>query len=154
MTDEQQQQQQQQQQPEDLDFIICLSFHKLQEQNHSLLPFVLIRNALTSQPQPSSPLIWTKEAEDSEMKEEQVEQQNWLDACFDDLEQEDSLMDDFGDMMLCASAERAGIDPRQMPPFFFPLHHHDKQDDGDSPQQQQTAYQHGDTRENDTNHMS
>ncbi|KAI9268895.1 hypothetical protein BDA99DRAFT_336559 [Phascolomyces articulosus] len=140
MSKQQQPKQRSIQAKEDLDFIICLSFHKLQEQNHhSLLPFVLIRNALTAQPPPqpslssttsehlvfsNTPSSFLMEEHQEEIihQEEQQREQNWLDACFDDLnrqeqeqennnnnnEDEDIVMeDDFGDMLFHASIQRA-----------------------------------------------
>lgn len=141
---------------QDLDFIIGLSFYKLEQVTHSgqskggggLLPFVLIRNALISQPPRAYPynVITDDENDDSiepsiqqdeaicveEDLLKQEEEHIWLEACFDELqddpmlehqlqheddknddeEEDDSLMlDDFGDMMFMSAAKRAGIKP-------------------------------------------
>lgn len=101
----------------DLDFIIGLSFHKLEQVTHSgqskggggLLPFVLIRNALISQPPRASyPYNVITHDDDNEDSIEasiqqdeaicveqdllkQEEEHIWLEACFDELQDDPML---------------------------------------------------------------
>ncbi|KAI9320604.1 hypothetical protein BX666DRAFT_2024248 [Dichotomocladium elegans] len=124
-------------QTDNLDFIIGLSFHKLEQVTRhgsgGLLPFVLIRNALfaqpvlTTRPPMQQPTDSTKEAFQDQDPFKQEEEQVWLEACFDNLDDntiqfdredeedeeddEDNFMDDFGDMMFRSAAIRAGISP-------------------------------------------
>lgn len=113
----------QNQQEEDLDFIFQLSFHKLE--HASLLPFVLIRNALLSSQPPSiheSPERidgfnahqGDDKHNDVTMLHDDSDEETWLQACFDEAdededEDEDNIMDDdvyFGDEILLNSAMR------------------------------------------------
>ncbi|KAI7885371.1 hypothetical protein K492DRAFT_171883 [Lichtheimia hyalospora FSU 10163] len=97
----------------DLDFIIGLSFYKLEQVTHSgqskggggLLPFVLIRNALISQPPRAYPYNVVTNDEDviepSIQQDEaicvekdllkQEEEHIWLEACFDELQDDPML---------------------------------------------------------------
>lgn len=99
----------------DLDFIIGLSFHKLEQVTHSgqskggggLLPFVLIRNALISQPPRAYPYNVITDDDDENSIEASIQQDEaicveqdllkqeeehiWLEACFDELQDDPML---------------------------------------------------------------